>query len=62
LLRFTLSASADEGPEASACALAGRDEVGGMRVIDCRGTGTWGPRMRLWPPGEVLRVTLRAGR
>jgi predicted MPP superfamily phosphohydrolase len=39
--------------------LAGRYEVGGMTVIVCRGTGTWGPRMRLWRPGEILRVTLR---
>jgi predicted MPP superfamily phosphohydrolase len=39
--------------------LAGRYEVGGMPVIVCRGTGTWGPRMRLWRPGEILRVTLR---
>lgn len=40
--------------------LAGRYEVGGMTVIVCRGTGTWGPRMRLWRPGEILRVTLRS--
>jgi predicted MPP superfamily phosphohydrolase len=40
--------------------LAGRYEVGGMPVIVSRGTGTWGPRMRLWRPGEILRVTLRA--
>ena len=40
--------------------LEGRYEVGGMTVIVCRGTGTWGPRMRLWRPGEILRVTLRA--
>ncbi len=40
--------------------LAGRYQVGGMTVIVCRGTGTWGPRMRLWPPGEIMRVTLRA--
>jgi len=41
--------------------LAGRYEVNGMTVIVCRGTGTWGPRMRLWHPGEILRVTLRTG-
>ena len=41
--------------------LAGRYEVAGMPVIVCRGTGTWGPRMRLWPPGEILRITLRSG-
>ena len=39
--------------------LAGRYDVSGMVVIVCRGTGTWGPRMRLWRPGEILRVTLR---
>ncbi|MGD2186149.1 MAG: metallophosphoesterase [Desulfobacterales bacterium] len=38
--------------------LGGRYEVRGMPVIVCRGTGTWGPRMRLWRPGEILRVTL----
>ncbi|MEW6600990.1 MAG: metallophosphoesterase [Nitrospirota bacterium] len=38
--------------------LAGRYEVNGMTVIVCRGTGTWGPRMRLWRPGEILRITL----
>ncbi len=38
--------------------LAGRYEVGGMPVIVCRGTGTWGPRMRLWSRCEILRVTL----
>jgi predicted MPP superfamily phosphohydrolase len=38
--------------------LEGRYEVNGMTVIVCRGTGTWGPRMRLWRPSEILRVTL----
>ena len=38
----------------------GRYEVNGMTVIVCRGTGTWGPRMRLWHPGEMLRITLHA--
>jgi predicted MPP superfamily phosphohydrolase len=40
--------------------LAGRYEVDDMPVIVCRGTGTWGPRMRLWLPGEILKITLRA--
>jgi predicted MPP superfamily phosphohydrolase len=40
--------------------LGGRYKVDGMTVIVCRGTGTWGPRMRLWHPGEILRVTLHA--
>ncbi|HVV69990.1 MAG TPA: metallophosphoesterase [Verrucomicrobiae bacterium] len=40
--------------------LAGRYDVNGMPVIVCRGTGTWGPRMRLWRPSEILRIRLRA--
>jgi predicted MPP superfamily phosphohydrolase len=40
---------------------AGWYVVNGMPVIVTRGTGTWGPRMRLWRPSEILRVTLRAG-
>jgi predicted MPP superfamily phosphohydrolase len=39
---------------------AGRYEVDGMTVIVSRGTGAWGSRLRLWHPGEILRVTLRA--
>ncbi|MCM2286713.1 MAG: metallophosphoesterase [Desulfobacula sp.] len=39
--------------------LEGRYEVDGMTAIVCRGTGTWGPRMRLWHPGQILRITLR---
>jgi predicted MPP superfamily phosphohydrolase len=39
---------------------AGRYLVNSMPVIVSRGTGTWGPRMRLWRPGEILRITLRA--
>jgi hypothetical protein len=39
--------------------LAGRYQVAGMAVIVCRGTGTWGPRMRLWQPSEMVRITLR---
>jgi len=42
--------------------LAGRYEVNGMPVIVCRGTGTWGPRMRLWRRGEIIRITLRVRR
>lgn len=40
--------------------IGGRYEVNGMTAIVCRGTGTWGPRMRLWRPGEMLRIVLRA--
>jgi predicted MPP superfamily phosphohydrolase len=42
--------------------LEGRYEVDGMTVIVCRGTGTWGPRMRLWRPSEILRLKLKTGR
>ncbi len=38
----------------------GRYSVGAMTVLVCRGTGTWGPRMRLWHRGELLRLRLRA--
>ena len=41
--------------------ISGRYDVQGMPVIVCRGTGTWGPRMRLWRRGEILLITLRAG-
>jgi len=40
--------------------LEGRYDVDGMTMIVCRGTGTWGPRMRLWRPGEILRITLHS--
>ena len=40
--------------------LAGRYEVKGMPLVVCRGTGTWGPRMRLWRRGEIARITLRS--
>jgi len=39
---------------------AGRYEVGGATVIVSRGAGTWGPRMRFWKRGDILRVVLRA--
>ena len=38
----------------------GRYEVDDMSVIVSRGAGTWGPRMRLWRPGEILLITLKA--
>jgi len=39
--------------------IGGRYDVDGISLIVCRGTGTWGPRMRLWRPSEMLRITLR---
>ena len=40
--------------------VGGRYEVGGTTLLVGRGTGTWGPRMRLWRPSEILAITLRA--
>ncbi len=40
--------------------MAGRYDVAGMPLLVCRGTGTFGPRMRLWYPSEILRITLRS--
>lgn len=40
--------------------------IGGIYTIDnmtllvSRGTGTWGPRMRLWAPGEITFMSLRS--
>jgi hypothetical protein len=39
--------------------IEGRYEMDGLTLIVCRGTGTWGPRMRLWNPGEILNIILR---
>ncbi|HET7871201.1 MAG TPA: metallophosphoesterase [Terriglobales bacterium] len=40
--------------------IAGSYEVDGMTAIVCRGTGTWGPRMRLWRPSEIVRIRLKS--
>jgi uncharacterized protein len=40
--------------------LTGRYDINGMTVIVGRGTGTWGPRMRLWQRGELLRIVLKS--
>jgi hypothetical protein len=39
---------------------SGRYRVQDMTAIVCRGTGTWGPRMRLFKRSELLRITVRA--
>jgi uncharacterized protein len=39
--------------------LYGSYHIAGMQVIVSRGSGTWGPRMRLWQPGEILRITFK---
>ena len=40
--------------------LCGLYQVNGLTAIVSRGTGTWGPRMRLWLPGEIVRIKLRS--
>jgi len=40
--------------------VSGKYDLSGMTLFVCRGTGTWGPRMRLWRRSEILRITLRA--
>lgn len=40
--------------------VGGAYSVGKMTLIVCRGTGTWGPRMRIWRPSEIWRIQLRA--
>lgn len=40
--------------------MEGEYNVKGMQLIVSRGAGTWGPRMRLWKPGEIVLVTLHA--
>ena len=39
---------------------AGRYQVGAMTQIVSRGTGQWGPPMRLFAPAEIIRITLRS--
>lgn len=40
--------------------VAGRFGVNGMTLIVSRGTGFWGPPMRLFRPGEITVITLSA--
>jgi predicted MPP superfamily phosphohydrolase len=40
--------------------LVGAHQVGDMALVISRGAGSWGPRMRLWQPGEILKLTLRS--
>ncbi len=40
--------------------LQGVYRVDAMTLIVSRGAGTWGPRMRLWQPGEIPILTLRS--
>jgi uncharacterized protein len=38
--------------------ISGRYDIAGMTLIVSRGTGTWGPRMRLWANGEIFLIKL----
>ncbi len=38
--------------------VGGHYQIDGMSLIVTRGTGTWGPRMRLWLPGEISLIRL----
>ena len=40
--------------------LDGATRINGMTLVVTRGTGTWGPRMRLWRRGEISRIRLRS--
>jgi hypothetical protein len=42
--------------------IEGRYDMSGMTLMVCRGTGTWGPPMRLFRPSEILRITLLTAR
>lgn len=42
--------------------VVGQHAIGPMTLLVSRGAGSWGPRMRLWAPGEIVRITLRAPR
>jgi predicted MPP superfamily phosphohydrolase len=42
--------------------LVGEHKIGDMTLVISRGAGSWGPRMRLWQPGEILKLTLRSPR
>lgn len=40
--------------------LVGEHKIDDMTLLISRGAGSWGPRMRLWLPGEILKLTLRS--
>lgn len=42
--------------------MVGAYQVGDMTLVISRGAGGWGPRMRLWRAGEIVKLTLRAPR
>lgn len=40
--------------------VVGLHQEGQMQLLISRGAGSWGPRMRLWQRGEILKITLRS--
>ena len=40
--------------------LAGLYKIGGMQLVVSRGAGTWGARMRLWHPNEIVQIVLHS--
>ena len=40
--------------------VVGLHREGDMQLLISRGAGGWGPRMRLWKQGEILKITLRS--
>jgi predicted MPP superfamily phosphohydrolase len=40
--------------------VGGAYDIGAMRLVVCRGTGTWGPPLRLWRRSEIVKITLRS--
>ncbi|MCB9481643.1 MAG: metallophosphoesterase [Desulfobacteraceae bacterium] len=39
--------------------LSGLYQINNMNLYVSRGAGTWGPRMRLWKPGEISLIVLK---
>jgi uncharacterized protein len=40
--------------------VGGDYQIKEMRLVVCRGTGSWGPPLRLWRRGEIIRIVLRS--
>ncbi len=40
--------------------MQGHYPIGTAHLLVGRGTGTWGPRMRLWQPAEILHIVLHS--
>lgn len=42
--------------------MAGLYKIENMNLIVSRGAGTWGARMRLWHPNEIVQIVLHSGK